>query len=157
VKQNGKVLKFERRNPSKARALHVLPQELEHARPKKRGDCVVCPSCQAWRDHETTRTCGHTVDEAIFRSRPCVFVGCHHSLYLEVTFAGSIRFMAPNVEPEEMTSATCVLDIVDREPTLEDIGKIFNGASRERVRQLEVSAIRKLEPLLELFQEESRG
>ncbi len=75
--------------------------------------------------------------------RPCPYVSCRHSLYLEVNHAGNIQFNHPDLEPESMADS-CSLDVADRGgATLEEIGKIM-GFTRERSRQLEVKALRKI-------------
>lgn len=93
--------------------------DLEAIRPKTRADCIEGP-------------------------RPCPWVGCKYHLYLDVNpRTGSIKLNFPELEPWEMTE-TCVLDLADRGPvTLEDVGKIMN-LTRERIRQLEVSASEKI-------------
>lgn len=77
--------------------------------------------------------------------RPCPYVACKHHLYLDVNpRTGSIKFNFPGCELGEMKE-TCALDIADRGAiTLEEIGDIMN-LTRERVRQLEQSALQKLQ------------
>lgn len=78
-------------------------------------------------------------------ARPCPFVSCRWHLYLDVTIGGSIRLNFPDIEPADMTDS-CVLDIADRGGmTLEEVGAAIN-LTRERVRQLEVSALSKVAP-----------
>jgi hypothetical protein len=130
-------------------SLKMLPADLEHSRPKRRGDCETCPVCQAWRDTGAARGCGHSDDEAIMRSRPCVYIGCRHSLYIDVTFAGSIKLNAPDVDPDDVSGTSCSLDVAEAGGiVLEALAAPLN-VTKERVRQLEASAFRKLEPLLE--------
>ena len=76
--------------------------------------------------------------------RPCPYVACKHHLYLDVNpRTGSIKFNFPDVELGDMKE-TCALDIADRGAiTLEEIGDIMN-LTRERVRQLEQSALQKI-------------
>lgn len=78
-------------------------------------------------------------------ARPCPFVACKHHLYLDVNpVTGSIKLNFPHLELSEMRE-TCALDIADRGAiTLEEIGEIMN-LTRERIRQLEQSALRKIE------------
>lgn len=73
--------------------------------------------------------------------RPCPFVGCRFSLYLDVNpETGSIKFVFPTIEPWEMTES-CALDVADRGGlTLEEIGLITN-LTRERVRQVEATGL----------------
>ncbi len=74
--------------------------------------------------------------------RPCPWVGCSHHLYLEITEAGSIKIVFPDKEPWELAE-TCSLDVADRDgATLEEVGALMNF-TRERTRQIEVSALMK--------------
>ena len=77
--------------------------------------------------------------------RPCPFVSCKHHLYLDVNpSTGSIKLNFPDLEVWEM-SETCALDIAERGGiTLEDVGAIMN-LTRERIRQVEVSGLEKLQ------------
>jgi len=89
--------------------------------------------------------------------RPCPFVGCIHNLYLDVNEeTGSIKYNFPDLEPWDMQES-CALDIADEvgDLTLENTGGIIN-LTRERIRQLEVSAMGKLKQdktLQELYAE----
>ncbi len=76
--------------------------------------------------------------------RPCPFVSCKHHLYLDVSRrTGSIKLNFPDLEVWEMTSS-CALDVADEGgATLENVGSILN-VTRERVRQLELSALDRL-------------
>jgi hypothetical protein len=84
--------------------------------------------------------------------RPCPFISCKWHLFLDVDRKnGSIKFNYPDLldhtgAPElEYLSETCALDIADRGGiTLEVLGEILN-VTRERARQLEVSATARLE------------
>jgi len=75
----------------------------------------------------------------------CPFVSCAHHLYLDVSRrTGAIKKNFPDLEVEEMTHS-CALDVADRDgATLEEVGAIMN-LTRERIRQIEVKALRKLE------------
>jgi len=124
-------------------------ESTEHARPLVRRDCEPCTICQAVRDGDMvwliSLPCGHTDDEVIWHSRPCVFVGCRPNLYLDVTENGSIKMTRPELEPQEMrASRSCVLDVASGGPLrLDDTGHALD-VSRERVRQLEVVALANL-------------
>lgn len=86
---------------------------------------------------------GDCVDGA----RPCPLVSCRYHLYLDVTEAGSIKFNFPDVEPEAL-EYSCALDLADRGGLpLEDVGAVSN-LTRERVRQVELIALTKLETAL---------
>jgi len=90
-------------------------------RPRTRGDCEAVP-------------------------RPCPFVGCRHSLYLEVNPTnGSIKHRFPDLDPDEMPPGrSCVLDVADRGPaTLQEVGDSMNMV-RERVRQIQTEAAAKI-------------
>jgi len=74
--------------------------------------------------------------------RPCPFISCRYHLYLDITRTGSITFNF-NEEPWEIPES-CSLDIADKGPhILDDIGKYFH-VCRERIRQIEAIALRKL-------------
>lgn len=74
--------------------------------------------------------------------RPCPWVGCVHHMFLDVNpETGSIIFNFPELEPWEMVTESCELDLAARGGmTLEDVGTQMN-ITRERVRQLEVRAL----------------
>jgi hypothetical protein len=93
------------------------PEEIE--RPKARGDC----------------------ENGI---RPCPYVSCRHNLYLEVgARSGSIKLNFPDLEPHQMTSS-CALDEADEGAAPHHIIAGRMNLTRERVRQIEAQAIRKL-------------
>lgn len=88
---------------------------------------------------ERPRTRGECGEE-----RPCPFVSCRYNLYLDVNpKVGSIKLNFPHLEVWEMEES-CVLDVVERgEPlTLENTADVMN-ITRERVRQLEHSSLRR--------------
>lgn len=101
-----------------AEARSVL-ESLDHLRPKERGDC---------------RTA----------ARPCPWISCKYHLYLDVNpQTGSIKLNFPDLEVWEMTE-TCALDVADRGGiTLEEVGMLLN-LTRERIRQVELSGLKKL-------------
>jgi ribosomal protein L40E len=98
------------------RALDLAePGFVEPPRPKTRGECVGA-------------------------EKPCPYVSCRHHLALEVTEAGSIKLVFPDIEPWELTHS-CSLDAADLGPhTLDALGEKLN-VTRERVRQLEVKSL----------------
>ena len=97
-----------------------LAAEVEYLRPQTRAECV----------------------NGI---RPCPYVSCKQHLYLDVNpVTGSIKVNFPDLEVWEMED-TCALDIADRGGiTLEEVGSIMN-LTRERIRQVEVSGLEKLQ------------
>ena len=82
--------------------------------------------------------------------RPCPFVSCKHHLYLDVSArTGAIKLNFPDLEVWEMAE-TCALDVADRGgTTLEEVGAIMN-LTRERLRQVEVKGLAKLEALKDM-------
>ena len=82
--------------------------------------------------------------------RPCPFVSCKHHLYLDVSAkTGAIKLNFPDLEVWEMTE-TCALDVADRGgTTLEEVGAIMN-LTRERIRQVEVKGLAKLQALKDM-------
>jgi len=89
-------------------------------------------------------------EECLGTERPCPYVSCKHHLYLDVSpRTGAIKLNFPDLEVWEMKE-TCALDVADRGgTTLEDVGAIMN-LTRERIRQVEVRALAKLEALREM-------
>jgi hypothetical protein len=82
-------------------------------------------------------------------ARPCLFVSCKYHLYLDVNpETGSIKLNFPDIEVWELPHS-CALDLADEGGmTLERIGEIMN-LTRERVRQMEVSGVRKIRSILD--------
>ncbi|MDC3957959.1 sigma factor-like helix-turn-helix DNA-binding protein [Polyangium jinanense] len=83
--------------------------------------------------------------------RPCPYVSCKHHLFLDVSArTGAIKLNFPDLEAWEM-SESCALDVADRGgTTLEDVGAIMN-LTRERIRQVEVKALAKLQALRDMM------
>jgi hypothetical protein len=90
-------------------------------------------------------------DECVGGERPCPYVSCKYHLYLDVSpRTGAIKLNFPDLEVWEMQE-TCALDVADRGgTTLEDVGAIMN-LTRERIRQVEVRALAKLEALRDMM------
>lgn len=82
--------------------------------------------------------------------RPCPFVSCVHHLFLDVSArTGAIKLNFPDLEVDELPE-TCALDVADRGGlTLQSVADIMN-LTRERIRQVEVRAMAKLEATAEL-------
>jgi len=97
-------------------------------------------------DYEKPRT----REQCTGAARPCPYVSCKHHLYLDVSArTGAIKLNFPDLEVWEMNE-TCALDIADRGgTTLEEVGAIMN-LTRERIRQVEVKALAKLDALREM-------
>jgi len=83
--------------------------------------------------------------------RPCPFVSCKHHLYIDVSArTGAIKLNFPDLEVWDL-GESCALDVADRGgTTLEDVGAIMN-LTRERIRQVEVKALAKLEALRDMM------
>lgn len=80
----------------------------------------------------------------IYAQRPCPFVSCKHHLYLDVKKSnGSIKVNFPDLEPDELRES-CTLDVAAKGGVpLEVVAEVMN-LTRERVRQLEEIALRKM-------------
>ena len=75
--------------------------------------------------------------------RPCPWVGCRYDLYGDFTKVGTYRIQRYGASVADLPE-TCALDVADRGGlTLEDVGR-YLGCTRERVRQIERDALRKL-------------
>ena len=103
----------------------LLYPEVEVERPKTRADCAN-------------------------GARPCPFVSCKHHLFLDVSArTGAIKLNFPDLEVWDMNE-TCALDVADRGgTTLEEVGAIMN-LTRERIRQVEVKGLAKLQALSDM-------
>ena len=104
----------------------LLYPESDYEKPKTRAECAEGP-------------------------RPCAFVSCKHHLYIDVSpRTGAIKLNFPDLEVWELNES-CALDVADRGgTTLEDVGAIMN-LTRERIRQVEVKALAKLEALRDMM------
>ena len=91
-----------------------------------------------------------TRQECLEGPRPCPFVSCKHHLYVDVSArTGAIKLNFPDLEVWDL-GESCALDVADRGgTTLEDVGAIMN-LTRERIRQVEVKALAKLEALRDM-------
>jgi Sigma-70, region 4 len=103
----------------------LLYPETDYYKPKARAECAEGP-------------------------RPCPYVSCKHHLFIDVSpRTGAIKLNFPDLEVWEL-GESCALDISDRGgTTLEDVGAIMN-LTRERIRQVEVKALAKLEALRDM-------
>lgn len=131
-------------------------------RPSKSAACVVYGTKLTdkvdWPEGvERPRTRGECRNSGL---RPCPFVGCRYHLYLEVVSSGhALRLpRGLDVPPEAFPpEASCALDLADARLdegyTLEEIAQ-FLGVTRERVRQVQDVALRKMLKRLPLGQAE---
>jgi len=103
----------------------LLYPESDYYKPKQRAECAEGP-------------------------RPCPYVSCKHHLFIDVSpRTGAIKLNFPDLEVWEL-GESCALDVADRGgTTLEDVGAIMN-LTRERIRQVEVKALAKLEALRDM-------
>src|SRR5258706_2657935 len=83
--------------------------------------------------------------------RPCPFVPCKHHLFIDVSpRTGAIKLNFPDLEVWDLVES-CAIDVADSGgKTLEDVGAIMN-LTRERIRQVEVKALAKLEALSDMY------
>jgi len=104
----------------------LLYPEADYDRPRTRAECAEGP-------------------------RPCPFVSCKYHLYIDVSArTGAIKLNFPDLEVWDL-GESCALDVADRGgTTLEDVGAIMN-LTRERIRQVEVKALAKLEALRDMM------
>jgi hypothetical protein len=120
VRRRGKTIAIRRISKEELRRTAEELKDFHYKRPRSRAECKSGP-------------------------RPCPFVACKHHLYLDVNpVTGSIKLNFPHLDLSEMKE-TCALDIADRGAiTLEEIGEVMN-LTRERIRQLEQSALAKIQ------------
>jgi hypothetical protein len=104
----------------------LLFPETDYWRPRNRAECAEGP-------------------------RPCPFVSCKHHLFIDVSpRTGAIKLNFPDLEVWDL-GESCALDVADKHgTTLEDVGAIMN-LTRERIRQVEVKALAKLEALSDMY------
>jgi hypothetical protein len=127
-----------RKRPIRARTISVkrmTKRELEIGR-------LMYPETDYWRPRRR--------EECLDGPRPCPFVACQHHLYIDVSpRTGAIKLNFPDLEVWEM-GESCALDVADRGgTTLEDVGAIMN-LTRERIRQVEVKALARLEAMRDM-------
>jgi len=104
---------------------------------------LLFPETDYWRPHNRA--------ECAEGPRPCPFVSCKHHLFIDVSpRTGAIKLNFPDLEVWDL-GESCALDVADRGgTTLEDVGAIMN-LTRERIRQVEVKALAKLEALSDMY------
>ena len=93
-----------------------------------------------WNLAQRPKTRGDCLESA----RPCPWSGCRWHMHTDVNpEVGSLQLNFPDHSPLDLAQ-TCALDIADLGGvTLEDCGQVMN-ITRERVRQIEADAMRKL-------------
>lgn len=104
---------------------------------------LLFPETDYWKPHSRA--------ECAEGPRPCPFVSCKHHLFIDVSpRTGAIKLNFPDIEVWDL-GESCALDVADRGgTTLEDVGAIMN-LTRERIRQVEVKALAKLEALSDMY------
>lgn len=113
---------------------HTIPGNRRLSREEKRSASLL-----VYPDAERPQTRGDCLDGP----RPCPWVSCRWHLYLDVSPVGSIKLNHPDKEPWELEE-TCALDVADRGGvTLDVVGRLV-GITRERVRQIEAKAARRM-------------
>jgi hypothetical protein len=87
-------------------------------------------------------------------ARPCPYVSCRYHLYLNVQRrTGRVTLTFPRREVGDIPE-TCAIDVAERGPqTLQQVGEMLN-VSRERVRQIEKAAVRRMAPRAQRLLEE---
>lgn len=128
---NGRILPKERKR-SKTLSRKLIARE--YRRMKKRGELLEIIDDAKPRTREDCHK----------MARPCLYVSCRHHLYLDVNEeTGSVKLNFPDKEIWELEE-TCALDVAENGGvTLEEAGQIMN-LTRERIRQIEISGMRKL-------------
>jgi hypothetical protein len=128
-------------------------EEVQSLRPKTRGECQVCPTCEAYVHGELPEgealSCGHDPGLAFNRCRPCPWVGCRHHLAVDVDEeTGNVKFCFPHLGigdfPQHVSflEHSCALDVADAQQERgglmewEDVGRVMN-LGVERVRQID--------------------
>ena len=134
-----------RKRPVRARTISVkrmTRRELEASRKRYTNEQLPRPLTRA---------------DCVNGPRPCPFISCTHHLYLDVSpRTGSIKLNFPDLEVWEMP-VSCALDIADAGGcTLETVGDIMN-LTRERIRQLEVKALSRLQALHDRYRFDPQG
>jgi len=85
----------------------------------------------------------HTRAGCVDGPRPCPWLSCRYHLGINATSAGGLQVRDP-----ETLRESCALDVADRDGvTLEEVGGIM-GVTRERIRQIERAALRRLNSAL---------
>lgn len=82
-------------------------------------------------------------EQCVSGQRPCPWASCRYHLAVDVTIGGGLTVCHPDVDVADLEE-TCALDVAARGGvTLDEVAEILN-VSKERARQIEESAIRRL-------------
>jgi hypothetical protein len=83
--------------------------------------------------------------QALNTCRPCPWISCRNHLYLEVhPTTGAMKINFKGTEPSDLEES-CSADVAERGGmSLKEVGAMIR-LTRERIRQVEVSGIRKLQ------------
>jgi hypothetical protein len=126
TKEQLRVTESARRFPR--RTLPVVREEASEVdlydRPQTRGDCL---------------------EGGINAQRPCPWAGCRHHLLTTINpQTGSVTLIFGHDDVTRLKS-TCALDVVDEHGglTLGEVGDLLGEVSRERIRQIEMLALRR--------------
>lgn len=94
----------------------------------------------------TPRHLPATINDCPGPGNPCPYVSCRYHLFLDVAASGSIQYNYPNLESPLDLKRPCALDYAmsPKELTLEEVGEILGGVTRERIRQIVVDASTKV-------------
>jgi len=97
---------------------------------------------QPGQHYQRPRTYADCERAGLGTEQPCPFVSCRRHLALDVNpRTGAIKLNFPDLEVDEMPE-TCALAVADRGGlTLDGVARAMN-LTRERIRQLEVRALR---------------
>lgn len=103
---------------------------------------VLASDLEAFALEPKPKTRGECLPGGRNEARPCPYASCRHHIYI-ASARSSLTFTFPGLEPGDLAE-TCALDVAARGGiTLEETGAVL-GFSRERARQVEVMAKRKL-------------
>jgi len=98
-------------------------------------------------EYERPQTRGDCLPGGINAARPCPWVSCRYHLALHISpTSGEVTLSLPAVAEGDLggLSQTCALDVADEGPQiLEVVAGYIQGLTRERIRQIEVKALRR--------------
>lgn len=113
-------------------------------------DPIRLPNAATAEERAELRAGGHDVPMPRTRRdcadgpRPCPWLRCRFTLLAEVTRTGTL--VLPFGLDFDQAPASCALDVAERGPhKLDAVAAFLGGCVRERIRQLEVGALKKLQ------------